>query len=92
MKADQEGDEGCHIPAKNRPEKDLEQNSNMHWYHVENFNFIHTNIEITTGIYLQLYEIILGSYQISLATIVRDYTAYILACIFTAIIQLGNNY
>ena len=57
-----------------------------------NLNFIHSNIEITTRIYIQLYEISLTNYQISLATIVGELTAYILIWIFTAIIQLGKNY
>ena len=39
---------------------------------------------------MKLYEIILGKYQISLATILEEFTAYM--CIFTAIIQLGENY
>ena len=40
---------------------------------------------------MQLYEIILGNYQISPATILGEFTAYILVCIFTEIIQLGKN-
>ena len=57
-----------------------------------NLNFIHTNTKITIGIYIQLYEIILENYQISLATILGKSLAYILACIFIAIIQLGKKY
>ena len=45
-------------------------------------NFVYTNIEITTGKYIQLYEIILGNYQISLPTILGEFTADI----FTTII------
>ena len=57
-----------------------------------NLNFIHSNIYITIGISIQLYEISLTNYQDNLATILEELTAYVLACIFTTIIQLGKNH
>lgn len=50
-----------------------------------NLNFINTNIEIIARKYIHLYKIILGNYQISLATVLGEFTAYILTCIFTTI-------
>ena len=47
-----------------------------------NWNFIHTNIAITTGIYIHLYGIIVENYQISLATILGELTAYILEPVY----------
>ena len=57
-----------------------------------NLNFIHSNIYITIGISIQLYEISLTNYQDNLATILEELTAYVLARIFTTIIQLGKNH
>ena len=60
--------------------------------YVELFHKVIKSNHANIYIYTQLYGIILGNNQISLATIRGAYTAYILAFIFTTRIQLGKNY